>query len=200
MMVKICGVTSLKDALAAATYGAAAVGFNFYSKSPRSVPPEAAYAIGRRLPEEVLRVGVFVNEPKERVAEIAEIAGLNIVQLHGEETAEDFPPGLRVWKAIRVTDEFAPSALDRWPEAEAFLLDTPSDQLRGGTGLSFDWRRAAGLSRRVIVAGGLDASNVAEAIRIARPWGVDVCSRIETRPGVKDLQKMAAFLAAVKTS
>ncbi len=200
MMVKVCGVTSLKDGLAAATYGATAVGFNFYPRSPRAVPPEAASAIGRRLPEEVLRVGVFVNEPKERVAEIAEIAGLHVVQLHGEETTEDFPAGLRVWKAIRVTEEFTPAVLDQWPEAEAFLLDTPSEQLRGGTGETFDWRRAAGLPRRVIVAGGLDASNVAEAIRIVRPWGVDVCSRIESRPGVKDLQKMAAFLAAVKTS
>lgn len=200
MMVKVCGVTSLKDALAAATYGATAVGFNFYPGSPRAVPPESAAAIGRRLPEEVLRVGVFVNEPKERVAEIAETARLHVVQLHGDEKAEEFPAGLRVWKAIRVTGEFTPAMLDQWPDAEAFLLDSPSDQLPGGTGKTFDWRRAVGLGRRVIVAGGLDASNVGEAIRLVRPWGVDVCSRIESRPGVKDLQKMAAFLAAVKSS
>ncbi len=199
MIVKVCGITSLRDGLAAASYGAHAVGFNFYPRSPRFVPPEAARAIGSRLPEEVWKVGVFVNEPRERVEDIAGMAGLDIVQLHGVETPADCPAGLRVWKAFRVGETFDPGRLADYP-AEAFLLDTAAGDAYGGTGRTFDWRLAAGLPYRIVLAGGLDAGNVAEAIRLAQPWGVDVCSRIETQPGCKDLQKMAAFLQAVKAT
>ncbi len=191
MMVKICGITNREDALAAIDGGASALGFNFYSKSPRHVTPERAAEIASGL--SVLKVGVFVNEAPERVAEIARLVGLDIVQLHGDERAEDYPTGLRVWKAVRVNGNLRAASLDSCP-AEAVLLDTASKEAYGGTGKTFDWSLATGSSKRIILAGGLDASNVRQAIAIGKPWGVDVCSRIESSPGRKDHGKMAEFL------
>ncbi len=192
MMVKICGITNREDALAAIEGGASALGFNFWPKSPRYVSPERAAELLAVLPGVVWRVGVFVNEPPETVAQMAEELGLDVVQLHGEAAA---PAGLRVWRALPVDAAFRAELLDLYP-AEAFLLDAPAGAQIGGTGRSFDWRRAAGLKHRIILAGGLDADNVREAIRTARPWGVDACSRLESAPGKKDHRKMAAFLKA----
>lgn len=192
MMVKICGITSRQDALAAADAGAAALGFNFYSKSPRYLAPEAAASILAVLPAAIWKVGIFVNEPGDRVAALAEGLGLDIVQLHGN--AEP-PAGLRVWKAVRVGPQFDWGQLEA-SQAEAFLLDTASEELHGGTGQTFDWRLARGAHRKVILAGGLDENNVREAIRAARPWGVDACSRLESSPGRKDHRKVARFIAA----
>ena len=188
MMVKICGITNREDALAAIEGGAAALGFNFYARSPRYIEPAQAAAIGEGLA--VLKVGVFVNESAARISQIAQQAGLDVAQLHGAETEADYPRGIRVWKAARVDDNFRIADLDAMP-GEAFLLDSPGG---GGTGRTFDWSRAAGSSRRIILAGGLDAANVKQAIAAARPWGVDVCSRIESAPGRKDHVKMAQFL------
>lgn len=192
MMVKICGITSREDALAAAEAGAAALGFNFYSKSPRCLTREAAAPILAVVPAAVWKVGIFVNEPGERVAAVAGALGLDVVQLHG---AVEPPAGLRVWKAVRVGTEFHPSQLEAF-RAEAFLLDSASDELYGGTGKTFDWALARGADRKVILAGGLDETNVREAIRAARPWGVDACSRLESSPGRKDHHKVARFIAA----
>lgn len=192
MMVKICGITNRTDALAAIECGASALGFNFWRKSPRYLAPERAAEILAGLPDTVWKVGVFVNEPPERVSTLAAELRLDAVQLHGDQA---FPAGLRVWKAMAVDSAFRPELLDGYA-VEAFLLDAPSGALHGGTGRSFDWRRVAGLRHKIILAGGLDADNVREAIRTARPWGVDACSRLESAPGRKDHRKMAAFVKA----
>jgi phosphoribosylanthranilate isomerase len=186
MMVKVCGITNREDAIAAVEGGASAIGFNFYPKSPRYVTPEKAAEIGESLPAGVLKVGVVVGRIDSR-----ERLPVDVLQVHASKT---LPEG-RVWKALRVDETFQLSDLDLWP-AEAFLLDSPSDQLYGGTGHTFDWSRAAGSDKRIILAGGLDASNVRRAIETARPWGVDACSRIERSPGKKDHVKMAEFLKA----
>lgn len=189
MMVKICGITNLEDALAAVEGGAGALGFNFWAGSPRYIAPEAARALTGQLPAGVCKVGVFVDEEPEKVAGIARQVGLDVVQLHGRETASDFPAGLRVWKAIRIGAQFNRATVDQYP-ADALLLDGMAN------GVAFDWTLAAGIPRKVIIAGGLDAANVAKAIEQARPWGVDACSRLESAPGRKDHLKMAQFLKA----
>jgi phosphoribosylanthranilate isomerase len=196
MTVKICGITNAEDAEAAAAGGATAIGFNFYARSPRYIAPEVAAEIR---PAGVRRVGVFVGERPERVAEIARIAGLDVAQLHGDERPADYPAALPVWKAARVGLGFDFAAYADSP-AEALLLDGPAAELYGGAGHVFDWRLAARAGKRVIVAGGLDASNVAQAVELASPWGVDACSRIESRPGKKDLEKMYAFLQAARAA
>ena len=187
MILKICGITNAEDGAAAVAGGANAIGFNFYPRSPRYITPERAAGIAT--PAGVRRVGVFVDEDRTRVEEIARIAVLDVVQLHGREEPQDYPEGIAVWKAARVVAGFDPGPLRDCP-AEAVLLDGPA------SGVTFEWRMAAGFSQRVILAGGLDSSNVAAAVAIARPWGVDACSRIESRPGKKDHTKMTEFLAA----
>jgi phosphoribosylanthranilate isomerase len=195
MLVKICGITLVEDALAAIEGGASALGFNFYPKSPRYIPLLTAARIVERLPESAIRVGVFVNEPPEAVEAAMQIAGLNVAQLHGDEPPSAAPRGIRFWKAFRVDERFHPELMDGY-EAEAFLLDGPAETLYGGSGRNFDWERARGLGRRIILAGGLDAGNVRAAIEAARPWGVDACSRLESEPGRKDHVKMKEFLKA----
>ena len=190
MMVKICGITNLSDALAAAGGGAAALGFNFWPGSPRYISPGIAASITARIPENILKVGVFVNQPEESLRQIMEEAGLDIAQLHGSESPCTRLT-LRIWKAFRITEDWSESKLDDW-NAEAFLLDS----VNPGSGQTFDWSRVRGLRQRIILAGGLDASNVAGAIRAVRPWGVDACSRLEAAPGRKDHEKMTRFLKA----
>jgi len=189
MIVKICGITNQEDATAAVAGGANAVGFNFYSGSPRHVTPEIAAAIAT--PPGVRRVGIFVDEKPARVQEIAHAASLDTAQLHGNETPEDYPEGIAVWKAARVRWGWDPASLIGCP-AEAVLLDGPVG------GKPFDWKMARGFGRRIILAGGLDASNVEVAVSVMHPWGVDACSRIESAPGRKDHQKMADFLRAAR--
>jgi phosphoribosylanthranilate isomerase len=198
MIVKVCGVTNLEDALAAIEGGASALGFNFYPRSPRYLDPERAARIAAALPARIWKAGVFVNEAPARIAEIAISVGLDIAQLHGDEPESAYPSGVRVWKAARVDDAFRLADLDRHT-AEAILLDGPAGALYGGAGASFDWSLAAGSTRRIILAGGLDAGNVRQAIAAAHPWGVDVCSRIESSPGRKDHVKMAQFLREAKS-
>ncbi len=196
MMVKICGITNRGDALAAVDGGACALGFNFYPPSSRYIAPEPAQAILAALPPGVLKVGVFVNEPAASVAALAGQLGLDIVQLHGE--SPEIPARLRVWRALPVAPGFDVASLDPLP-AEAFVLDAPSGSLYGGTGRSFDWSLARGARRPVILAGGLDETNVRRAIEQARPWGVDACSRLESSPGRKDHRRMAQFLEAARS-
>jgi phosphoribosylanthranilate isomerase len=225
MIVKICGITSQPDADAATEGGANAIGFNFYPPSPRYIAPERAAKIAT--PERVRRVGVFVNEARGRVEEIARIARLDAAQLHGDETPADYPNGVAVWKAVRVSEGFD---LSKWLDcpAEALLLDGPAGELYGGAGKTFEWaalwgrmssceaveNRLAGRltigpqvgnlphngRAALILAGGLDASNVADAVALARPWGVDACSRIESAPGKKDHRKMLEFLTAARAA
>jgi phosphoribosylanthranilate isomerase len=191
MILKICGITNQEDATAAIAGGATAIGFNFYRRSPRYLAPERAAGI--QSAPGVRRVGVFVDEARERVEEIARIAALDVAQLHGDETPADYPASLAVWKAVRVGEVFDLSRLRDCP-VEALLLDGPA------SGTPFDWRLAAPAPKPVILAGGLDASNVAEAVALAHPWGVDACSRIESAPGKKDYRKMNEFLQAAKAA
>ncbi len=185
-VIKVCGITTREDAEASVAAGANALGFNFYPKSPRFIDPETAAALGEDLP--VLKVGVFVNEPPESVADIAARAALDVIQLHGHEDPADFAT-FRVWKAYRVTRDFDPELLDI-AAAEAYLLDGPAP----GTGEAFDWNLARNIPHRILLAGGLDPDNVAEAVRLVRPWGVDACSKLERAPGLKDHEKLRQFV------
>jgi phosphoribosylanthranilate isomerase len=192
MMVKICGITTREDALAAVAGGASALGFNFYPPSPRYIEPEAAAEIADGLPAEVWKVGVFVDESPEAMVRTAALVGLDVAQLHGNEPPEWYPEGIRVWKAIRMRgQDVNQTAIGR---AEAVLLDGPA------SGQGFDWARVPQGIERLILAGGLDAGNVRQAIEQVHPWGVDACSRIEISPGRKDHFKMAAFLEAALTA
>lgn len=193
MMVKICGITNRDDALAAVEAGASAIGFNFYRESPRYISHTGAAMIGEKIPANVWKVGVFVNERAKTVARIMLDAGLDVAQLHGTSDAR----GVRVWRAIPPDLEIkAPMPKD----AEALLIDTPAHGIYGGSGETWDWSKAQHPNLKIIVAGGLDASNVRTAIQQARPWGVDACSRIEKSPGVKDHEKMSKFIQAALAS
>jgi len=196
-VLKICGITNQEDATAAIDAGATAIGFNFYARSPRHLTPERAAAI--RTAAGVRRVGVFVDEQPGRVEEIARLAALDVAQLHGKETAADFPSALAVWKAVRVGPDFRFESYETFP-AEALLLDGPAAELYGGAGRVFDWTLAAAAARRIILAGGLDASNVKYAVELTHPWGVDACSKIESAPGKKDHRKMSEFLQAARAA
>ncbi len=191
MIVKICGITNREDAQAAVENGASAVGFNFYPLSPRYIELEDAAEIIAALPANIWKVGVFVDESVEGIQRIAGLAELDIAQLHGHETTAQYPPGIRVWKAIRVGEGEIP-ALDL--PVEAVLLDGPA------SGQTFDWARVPEGGPKLILAGGLDEHNVRQAIERVRPWGVDACSRLEVSPGRKDHVKMAAFLKAARAA
>jgi len=199
--VKICGMTQLKDALFAVEQGVDAVGFIFYKKSPRAVTMKTVREIITKLPPLVDTVGVFVNESAERLNKIADYCGLDLVQLHGEES-----PALcrkihrRVIKAFRVKDLQSIKQLEKFP-VSGFLLDTFSDDLHGGTGKTFDWNLALPAKKMgpVILAGGLTPRNILQAVRQVRPYGVDVCSGVEKSPGIKDLEKVRAFLKNIRS-
>ncbi len=190
MIVKICGITNAEDALAAVDAGARALGLNFYPRSPRYLTFEQASELVRILPEGVWTVGVFVDETAATLREFARRVPLDIVQLHGN---CEIPEGLSVWRALAAGPGLDRSLLTD-PSIAAHLVETPAGPARGGAGKTFDWNLAAGLPGKVILAGGLDPDNVAEAIRTARPWGVDACSRLESAPGKKDNKKVKAFV------
>ncbi len=196
-ILKVCGITNQEDASAAVAGGATAIGFIFYPRSPRYLAPERAAAIASDAG--VRRVGVFVNESPARVQEIARLARLDIAQLQGDEEIADYPAEIAVWKAVRVSNGLDLSQFNDLP-AQAVVLDGPAGELYGGAGKPFDWRQASSLRKRFVLAGGLDASNVAEAIAAVQPWGVDACSRLESAPGRKDHKKLIAFLAAAKAA
>jgi phosphoribosylanthranilate isomerase len=203
--VKICGITNWTDARRAVEAGAQFLGFNFYRPSPRYIQPAAARRIIRRLPDGITVVGVFVNEPESSMLAIARRVGLDYLQLHGDEPPEQVARLKReipVIKAVRVRDSFRPKQLDSLGRASAILLDGFDARRRGGTGKTFNWNLARGSngSRRIFLAGGLTPENVAEAIRVARPYAVDVCSGVEARPGRKDPARIVALMWAVKAA
>lgn len=194
MFVKICGLTNLEDTLAAIDSGAQALGFNFVRTSPRYIAADKLALWIHRIPAHVWKVGVFADEDPLAVEELSTLLGLDVAQLHGSESHTQIPVNLRVWKAARVTAGFDPASLDAINAAfniEALLLDGPA------SGIPFDWSIAASQTRKLILAGGLDSNNVAEAIARVRPWGVDVCSRIESAPGRKDHAAMRRFIQTV---
>jgi len=200
--VKICGITNWTDAQCAVEAGVQFLGFNFYRRSPRYIRPALARQIIRRLPARVSSVGVFVNEPEANMLAIAQRVGLDYLQLHGDESPEQVATLKRkipVIKAIRVRDSFRAKQLDSFSRATAILLDGFDGRRHGGTGKTFNWRLARGSNgvRRIFLAGGLTPENVAEAIRVAHPYAVDVCSGVEARPGKKDPARIIALMAAV---
>ena len=200
--IKICGITNLTDARLSAELGAHALGFIFHLKSPRSVRPDAARAIIDNVPPFIMTVGVFVDEEAGAVRGIAETAGLDWIQLHGQESPEYCCSlGRRVIKGFRIKDAESLSLLPDYRESvQAFLLDTYKAGTAGGTGKTFDWTlaRQAKESGPIILAGGLTPANVAQAIKVAQPDAVDVASGVEAAPGKKDPQKLRAFFEAVK--
>jgi phosphoribosylanthranilate isomerase len=201
--VKICGITNWSDARGAVAAGADYLGFNFYRESSRYIAPAAARRIVERLPVGVASVGVFVNEPEPEMLAIARRVGLDYVQLHGDETPEivsRMRRSFRVIKAIRVRDSFRVAQLANFKRASSILLDGFDTRLRGGTGKSFNWKLAknAGRKRQIFLAGGLTPENAAEAVSAARPFAIDVCSGVESRPGKKDAARMRALVTAVR--
>jgi phosphoribosylanthranilate isomerase len=201
MMVKICGITRREDAEGAVDAGASALGFVFVPSSPRYVTPERAAEIGDSLP--ILKVGVFENATASALEETMRAARLDVAQIYGGAA----PTGARVWRALRMpgtVDAPGDDSIEivdlvmRFEEAfdpnvdgaEAVLLDGPAN------GIAFDWSLARPAGLNVIIAGGLDASNVADAIRTVKPWGVDASSRLESSPGVKDREKVRRFVEA----
>jgi phosphoribosylanthranilate isomerase len=201
-LVKICGITTEEDALMAAEAGARAVGLVFWPGSPRFVDRARARTISRALPRDVWRVGVFVDASHEELNACAEEVGLDVLQLHGDETPGALPQGTRrIWKALRVGGVFsAGEALRFQGRVDGILLDSKTDR-PGGSGESFDWglaRPVRELAPFLILAGGLDPSNVGAAIRALRPDLVDVSPGVESSPGRKDRVKVEAFMEAVR--
>ena len=207
---KICGTTNLEDASTAVEAGADALGFVFYEKSPRRVEFEAAREIVGKLPPNIEKVGVFVDEPVAKILSTVAKVGLTAAQVHG--VASRKPEFIQALKAygLKVFLVLSAAEIDGgvdWDEVDrpgisAVFLDSGTPQAPGGTGKVFDWKAAAAGIRpdklRIVVAGGLNSSNVADAIRILKPWGVDVASGVEARPGRKDPEKVRAFIDAVR--
>jgi phosphoribosylanthranilate isomerase len=199
--IKVCGMTEPEEALALASLGVDALGFIFVRESPRYIEPEQAREIIRQLPPFITTVGVFVNEDPALLNDIAQYCGLGLAQLHGSEPPEYCRTiTARVIKVLRVHDS---ESLAAWKGyrglVSGFLLDTWHPDKAGGTGEHFDWRLAAGtdLAASCILAGGLNAANVGEAVRRVRPLAVDVNSGVEAEPGRKDIDKVKEFIAAV---
>jgi phosphoribosylanthranilate isomerase len=201
--VKICGITNAADALAAIDAGANLLGFNFYEKSSRHITEAEAAKIRSQLPKKIETVGIFVNAPSAGVAALCKSLKLDAAQLHGDEppeTVAELARKLTVWKAFRVEPDFRLETLDEYPEASAFLFDAAHTGQYGGTGRTTDWdvARRAALGHRIILAGGLNLENVAAAVRIVRPYAVDVASGVESKPGKKDHGRMREFIQEVR--
>jgi phosphoribosylanthranilate isomerase len=190
-VIKICGITNEEDARVALDAGANALGFNFYTGSPRYITLARAREIVKAVHRPFLKIGVFVNANEAQLEEAARQVPLDVVQLHGENCQAQFSRSYRIWRSITADDATSSESAI----AEAHVLDTPSTDF-GGSGKSFDWSLAAGFAHRKIIAGGLDATNVADAIRITSPWGVDACSRLESSPGKKDERRVREFVRA----
>jgi phosphoribosylanthranilate isomerase len=205
--VKVCGITNIEDALKAVEFGADFLGFNFYPPSPRYVTPQRARTILRELPRQVGNVALFVNEPKEKVRQIVDFGVLPdgkqafcALQFHGEESPE-YCGGWewKVIKAFRIKNQQSLIGVDGFP-ADFYLMDSWAPGY-GGSGSPFPWSWLQGLKAdRLILAGGLDADNVAEATRLIRPYGVDVCTGVEAKPGIKEHGKLKEFIVVAKSA
>jgi len=201
--VKICGLTTVDDALAAVAAGADLLGFVLWEKSPRHVSVETAREIARRLPPAISRVGVFVDAPVEQVMFSLRICDFAALQFHGRESpayCQQF--AVMTIKAFPVRDAASLSALSAY-DTDAFLLDTQVEGRPGGTGETFDWSLAAQakkFDKSIFLAGGLTPQNVAAAVRAVQPFAVDVSTGVESSPGKKDPQKMRDFVAAVRAA
>jgi phosphoribosylanthranilate isomerase len=201
--VKICGITSIADGLAAARHGADAIGLIFYPPSPRLVTLERAREVASGMPAFVARVAVFVNPAAAEVDAAIRACRPDLLQFHGEESADfcrsfgvPYLRALRVRPGVDLLESLSP-----FGDAAGWLLDAYRQELYGGTGEAFDWELIPrGLPRPLILSGGLDAENVGAAIRRVRPWAVDVSSGVEATKGVKDERRIAAFMEAVRSA
>ena len=201
--VKICGITRVEDALAAAAAGADAIGLVFYSASPRAVNIAQAEAICTALPPFVSIVGLFVNADADHVARVLAQVPLTLLQFHGDESPVDCARFGRPYiKALRMRDHSDVGAeLSNYAGAQALLLDTYKPGVAGGTGETFDWQRVpAHYADRIVLAGGLNPANVGAAVRQVRPYAVDVSGGVEATPGIKDNVRIRAFVTAVQTA
>jgi phosphoribosylanthranilate isomerase len=203
LKVKICGITNLADAQAAVEVGADALGFVFYESSPRFVSIGAAADIMRQLPARVVKAGVFVNADPETVWKTIAECGLALLQFHGDETPDYcLQFGLMTMKAFRIRDAESLRALQGY-QTDAWLLDAYTPDKPGGTGEKLNWNlaiEAKKLGRPIFLAGGLTPENVGEAVRRVRPYGVDVSSGVESRPGRKDDRKIRAFITSARAA
>jgi phosphoribosylanthranilate isomerase len=199
--IKVCGITRYEDAKVAASIGVDAIGFIFYQRSPRYIPPEEAAVIIKQLPPFVSRVGVFVDEDLEKVVGITRATGIDTVQLHGSESPRycaKIP--LPVIKAFSIEPETDLSLLEQY-HVSGFLLDTWASGRRGGTGRTFDWTIAKSACikySRVILAGGLNPANLEEALETVHPYGIDINSGVEIKPGIKNPRKMHDAVRVVR--
>jgi phosphoribosylanthranilate isomerase len=198
--IKICGITNLDDALYATECGADALGFNFYKKSPRYIEPQKVAEIISQLPPFVTPVGVFVNEREEKIREVQHLTCIQAVQLHGDESPEFCQRfGGRVIKAFQIKDKESLKSMAHY-RVGAFLLDSYREGVRGGTGVTFDWHLAvvAKTFGKIILAGGLTPENVAEAVQLVQPYGVDVAGGVEKEKGIKDRAMIKKFITEVR--
>lgn len=200
--IKICGITNVDDALAAAEYGADAIGFVFVPNTPRYIDPQRASEIVEALPPFLTRVGLFSDPTISEVEMIAKECNLDALQFHGYETP-DFCGSFyqRVIKAFRVKDQSTISLLKEY-QVSAYLLDSYTKGIKGGSGMTFDWNLAIAAKKygRIILAGGLNPQNVSEAVQQVSPYGVDISSGVEQKPGKKDYKKIKDFIDAVRSA
>jgi phosphoribosylanthranilate isomerase len=205
LQIKICGVTNSSDARACVELGADMIGFNFYSASPRYIEPSIARGIVDVLPTRTCAVAVFVDADPAEIRKVAKTAGVRCVQLHGHATPEscgELAGEFRVIRALSTDPRFEPGQTAAFAECDV-LIDAYHPELRGGTGQTCDWsaaRAAMRYTRFLILSGGLDAQNVGQAIAAVTPHAVDVCSGIESAPGVKDHRALKQFISAVRSS
>ncbi len=201
--IKICGVTNAKDARACAELGATMIGLNFYPHSPRHIEPKAARRIVDALQPGLRAVGVFVDASAREIRKVADLAGVRCVQLHGDtspETCSELARQFRVIRAFSTDTQFHPENAAAFPDCDV-LVDAHHPNLRGGTGQKCDWpaaRATLRFTRFLILSGGLNAQNVGQAIAIVTPHAVDVCSGVESAPGVKDHRALQNFVSAVQ--
>jgi len=200
--IKICGITNWEDAVASVASGCDALGFVFYKKSPRYISPKNAQKIIGLLPENILKVGIFVNAQEKTIKDITRYCNLNALQFHGDESVQfcDKFKNYKIIKAFRVKDKINFKNIKQY-KIFAYLFDTFIKSKIGGTGKKFDWnllKQLKGTKRPIFLSGGLNEKNVAEAIKYLRPSWVDVSSSLESRPGKKDPKKIRKFIEAVR--
>jgi len=202
LFVKICGITRVEDALCAAHCGADAIGLNFYPGSARCVARNAAADICRALPPHVLKAGLFVNAPREEIVRCEQELQLDLIQLHGDESADECAAwGVKALRAVRLRSEADLAQLDALRGLRMIVCDAAVPGAYGGTGQRADWalaRAAVQRGFRVLLAGGLTPATVADAVRAVQPFGVDVAGGVETAPGIKDAAKLSAFVRAAR--
>lgn len=202
--VKICGITNEEDAVSAMEAGADALGFVFWDKSPRYIEPKAVWSIKKNLPPFITTVGVFVNMPLDKLKSVLFDTNVDCIQLHGDESPR-FCEGVyefaekKIIKAFRIRERLDISKLKNY-KVDSYLLDTYREGMPGGTGETFDWDLAveAKEKRRIILSGGLTPENISKAIKLVRPYAVDVSSGVEAKPGKKDPEKIHKFMVQVR--